>query len=815
MTVTLAVVPGAQAAGGPTESVIFNLAPKSHAVLAALAKAHNLTKQQRRAAVASVTPSAATRETVLATIAAAGLHVNAVTPWAITASAPSSVLRPALDLTPSRRGLLLPHSPRVNSPLWAQLGPAVDSIVASDGRARLQPRSPAYQDGASLQTLYSAREPSNPAGATTVTVATLQFSGWNKDYLRTFAVTPTIFGGLGLQRNPIADGQYQEVAVSDGTTTADPAVPDGGGDVEVALDQEALLAVAPYANQRAYFAPNTDAGEIAALNAVANDALAGKDNIVALSISWGLCEPEMLPATMDAMHNIFQTLLAEGVTVFAASGDSGSLDCAQVSGSTHTGDVAVDSPANDPFVVGVGGTTVDVNGTQTGWADGGGGSSAYFATKPSYQIAASIPGTGRQVPDIAADADPSSGFGFYYPLQVPSWGHIGGTSLASPVMAASLANVLSIQRRTVGVGDIHSLLYTAKQGRDSTSQIVDLVDGNNGFPAGLGYDNATGLGAPLWSKLFRPTDAVPRMNLVPVTRSHTISLAPTLPAGAVASKWAAGAAPTNPIPADCTAAVATKPVSSVTVPSDGKYTVWVAELTGNNVCNVIKQTTIVDSVRPTTSASGSLISSTTSKVSFRWNSKDSGVKDAVSGILDVKVVARHAGSKVPDWSLSTPDHVASGTKTWSGVPGRTYVITVTAYDNARNASVPAVYKISVPFDDTNFTLKNWAKSQNANAYFGTWSQSASPYASATKVISARSYSVQYTACSTCGRLGVFVNGALVKSIDTYAATTKYHVTTLAFSGGAATRAISIRPLGTKSGSSHGFVVKFDGLLALP
>jgi hypothetical protein len=418
------------------------------------------------------------------------------------------------------------------------------------------------------------------------------------------------------------------------------------------------------------------------------------------------------------------------------------------------------------------------------------------------------------VPDIAADADPNSGLRTY--VVGSGWGATptGGTSLASPISAAALANVLSIQNRTVGVGDIHSILYSATAGFSPTSQIIDIQDGNNGYAAGVGYDNVTGLGSPRWSLLFPQADAVPNLSTIPASntgysKSHTIKFSAVLPTSAVASKWGVGAAPTTPVPADCSALTATSPPSSVSVPTDGTYTLWVAERTARNVCNIVKQTVVVDTLRPTTTFKGVLVSPTGSLATVSWKGKDP------AGIFKVNAVARHVGGPGTDWSVSGSNNVAAGSHTWKAVPGRTYLVTVTAYDMALNVSLPVVYKFTVPYDDTNFVLKGWTKVTDAHAYFGTWSKSNSPAASATKSVTGSSISVQYTSCAACGKLGVYVNGALAKTVDTYSATTKYHVTTVAFSGPSGVRKVSIRPLGTKSGQSKGASVQFDGLIALP
>ena len=66
--------------------------------------------------------------------------------------------------------------------------------------------------------------------------------------------------------NPLTDGQYTAVSV-DGRSEAH-AVSDGSNDSEVSLDQAALLRAAPYARQRAYFAPNSGTGQFDAFNQI-------------------------------------------------------------------------------------------------------------------------------------------------------------------------------------------------------------------------------------------------------------------------------------------------------------------------------------------------------------------------------------------------------------------------------------------------------------------------------------------------------------------------------------------------------------------
>ncbi len=119
-----------------------------------------------------------------------------------------------------------------------------------------------------------------------------------------------------------------------------------------------------------------------------------------------------------------QHLSAPGVRYVAASGDSGT-------GATF--------PGTAPKVVSVGGTTAILNSTgsrlsETVWSGTGGGCSA-FTTKPADQ-ARTMCGTMKYQNDLSAVADPATGVALYYQ---GSFSQIGGTSLASPIMAAAYA----------------------------------------------------------------------------------------------------------------------------------------------------------------------------------------------------------------------------------------------------------------------------------------------------------------------------------------------------------------------------------------
>jgi len=145
----------------------------------------------------------------------------------------------------------------------------------------------------------------------------------------------------------------------------------------------------------------------------------------------------------------------------------------------------------------VGGTTLFVNGSlqrtaETGWSGSGGGCSA-FEPGQAYQ-AGLVPCTSRATPDIAADADPNSGVAV---LDTGNGGYfaVGGTSLACPLTAGLFADITTA-RLSFGKAPFTFLNNSLYKGANSNFNYFyfDVTAGNNGFPAGPGYDLVTGLG---------------------------------------------------------------------------------------------------------------------------------------------------------------------------------------------------------------------------------------------------------------------------------------------------------------------------------
>jgi len=303
----------------------------------------------------------------------------------------------------------------------------------------------------------------------------------------------SFFGNLGISTPKVTAVSVDGAANS---PTGDQSGPDG----EVELDIEVAGAIAPAAQIAAYFAPNTDQGFIDAITTAVHDAKL-KPSII--SISWGGPEDSWTEQSRDALNSACQDAATMGVTVLAASGDDGASD------GSATGAPTVDFPAASPYVVGCGGTKLTISGaaiaSEQAWNElsanegaTGGGVSEVFAL-PGYQQSANVPKApngfvGRGVPDVAADADPETGYNVFVDGQEAV---IGGTSAVAPLWAGLLA--LINHSLGTNVGYINPLLYSAKV----EPTFHDITSGSNGdYSAGPGWDACTGLGSPNGSALM-------------------------------------------------------------------------------------------------------------------------------------------------------------------------------------------------------------------------------------------------------------------------------------------------------------------------
>ncbi|SEK66843.1 protease pro-enzyme activation domain-containing protein [Streptacidiphilus jiangxiensis] len=306
--------------------------------------------------------------------------------------------------------------------------------------------------------------------------------------------------------------------------------------IESLLDIEDLIGLVPGASIRDYEAPEpqfaTDTNMLDTYQRIVNDNAAQ-----VISISWGQCETNLNPSDtslLTAERNIFQQAAAQGQSVVAAAGDSGSSDCySPATGNTDTR-FAVDDPASQPYVTGVGGTHLHGLGsslTETVWNDsngaGGGGISGYWGA-PAFQAGFSS-SSKRSVPDVAALGSGLSGYPLVFTdlnssdstYQQEVAGIVGGTSGAAPTWAAAIAQINSTASCLGGrAGYLNPVLYQAAKTnyasafRDITSGNNDIADSSGTYSAHTGYDSASGLGSPqesgLASMLCRQHDLLAR-----------------------------------------------------------------------------------------------------------------------------------------------------------------------------------------------------------------------------------------------------------------------------------------------------------------
>ncbi|MFZ0732072.1 MAG: S53 family serine peptidase [Candidatus Sulfotelmatobacter sp.] len=218
-----------------------------------------------------------------------------------------------------------------------------------------------------------------------------------------------------------------------------------------------------------------------------------------LSCSWA-----WKPTDNTTDDPFFQEFQMQGQSFFTAAGDSGTW--------SKSGFVW---PADDPYVISVGGTdlnTASAGGawaSETGWSDTGGGSSVNSFAIPSWQVAAAAgcskcSQTLRNGPDVSAN----SNFTFYVCADQTSCSEnlYGGTSFATPMWAGfiALANQQAVSNGSALVGFINPAIYTDiyANGTEYANDFHDITSGGNSKGSAVGYDLSTGLGSPTGQSLI-------------------------------------------------------------------------------------------------------------------------------------------------------------------------------------------------------------------------------------------------------------------------------------------------------------------------
>ncbi len=497
--------------------------------------------------------------------------------------------------------------------------------------------------------------------------------------------------------------------------------PTGGYSEEATMDIEQAAALAPGAAISVYQAPNGGAGPTDAYAQIADDNTAS-----IVTTSWGLCEIDP-NSDVQAEQAIFEQMAAQGQTMIASSGDSGSSDCIGNTDGYAPTTLAVDDPASQPFVTGVGGLTVSSISplVQTVWNSGvsngaaGGGVSTIWP-RPSWQSAPGITvaNTMRMVPDISLMADPNTGFIEYFTGtsngvcqgSCTGWQSIGGTSIGSPQLSAIVAVAAQVCA-TPRLGFINPALYAMAS---AGTGFIDVTTGSNnvsnvaGYNAGVGYDMASGLGSPNGSSFINGL-CQPKVDTSKSSFSAS-SLSPTINVGAniTAVLKSSNASPLTNAALDVTATatsgalVINKVPTSATSSGNASYTAT-TDSAGKAVINVSTDT--IGPVVVTVAYEGQTLYTATLNFAKARPVATAPGRASIASLVALRggfriVVAPPAtdgGSAITLYQYSINGgarwfNISKATRTATVlnlIHGRTYVVSVRAR-NARGAGVASV-----------------------------------------------------------------------------------------------------------------------------
>jgi subtilase family serine protease len=279
---------------------------------------------------------------------------------------------------------------------------------------------------------------------------------------------------------------------------------------EIALDVEWAHAIAPGASIVLVEANSSSVANLAAAVKTAE----GIPGVSVVSMSWGGSENSLVT-------NYDSVFTASGITFVAASGDDGAAGGAEW-------------PASSPYVVGVGGTTLQVDASgnyqgETAWLGSSGGYSA-VETEPSFQQTVQTSGM-RSTPDVAFDGDPNTGVQVYSVDLFSgqgSWQTVAGTSLGAPAWAGLIA--IADQGR--------ALANQATLGSTQTLTALYSLPSTAFHTIGGGYNTQTGLGTPNGASLVnglvafdsskasagQSPSTIPPVTVPPVDNTPVISL---------------------------------------------------------------------------------------------------------------------------------------------------------------------------------------------------------------------------------------------------------------------------------------------------
>lgn len=352
--------------------------------------------------------------------------------------------------------------PKVSHPIHIKPKP-VGSTIAS---------SPQGITPDEIKTVYGINKLTNQGEGQIIAIVTPYDDPYAESDLNTFSTT------FNLPACTTANGCFKRIYGNGTQPTTSPY----GWAAETAMDIEWAHAIAPKA--KIYLVEANTENQPDFYKAIQ---VAGKSGASVVSLSWGAPEGNWIKIfKLDDYFNV------PNVSFVASSGDSGT---------------GVNYPAASPYVLSVGGTTLNIN-YQTGkrssepaWGGSGGGISSIEKAAPE-QVAYPLPNNPQQfrgVPDVSYNA------GMAVPVYNSvldskgqrGWESAGGTSAAAPQWAGIIAIANSMAHKSIPV---KSLLYTIAK-KNHKMSFFDVTQGNNGTCGYVcethpDYDYVTGLGTP-------------------------------------------------------------------------------------------------------------------------------------------------------------------------------------------------------------------------------------------------------------------------------------------------------------------------------
>ena len=514
-----------------------------------------------------------------------------------------------------------------------------------------------------------------------------------------------------------ANGCFRKLN-QEGRTSPLPAT-EGGWATEISLDVQMAHAICQGCKVMLVEAENTS---FAALGAAVDAAV--KAGATEVSNSYGGAEGPGYSAYNAPYDH-------PGVVVTASAGDCGYFNegCG--------GAEAANFPASSPDVVAVGGTSLsDSEGSwsSTVWAGGGSGCSIAF-TAPLWQLdvadfAATACDSGRSVADVAAVADPYTGVDVYDSTPTPEgyptgWGVWGGTSVASPVIAAEFALAGGAQGVEYPGSTLYSNIGDAKD-------LYDVVSGSNGScteatscRATVGYDGPTGVGSPIGLGAFTKATSPANVSVPTVSGTAEEGQKLTVTHGnwsneptAYGERWLL----CNASGAGCSAIAGATGTSYTLIAGDVGSTMRVQEIAGNSAgsgapvvstqtASVISNAPTITGFTPTSGVTGSSVTITGSALTGATAVTFGGLKatftvrsstqiettvpnGALAGTIAVTTPVKTGTSK----SDFTPTLSLSSFTPAKAAPGATVTITGVGFEKSSTVDFGAIKATSVTYE---------------------------------------------------------------------------------------------------------------------